>query len=100
MDIDNVERLEVSVLGGTDHVTINDLSGRIIKSVAVGLAASFSGGDDGVADTVTVNATGGNNVIKLEMAGNVTHVTGLHAEIEVHSATAQDRLEINGLRRQ
>ncbi|WP_374377627.1 calcium-binding protein, partial [Dongia sp.] len=97
MDLDNVERLEVSVLGGTDHVTINALDGTDVKSVAIGLAASLSGGDDGVADTVTVNATGSDDSIKLETVNGVTHITGLHADIEVWSATAQDRLEVNGL---
>ncbi len=97
MDLDNVERLEVSVLGGADHVTVNDLSGTDVKTVAVGFAASFSGGDDGAVDTLTVNATTGNDVIRLESVGGVSHITGLHAEVQLFSATAQDRLEVNGL---
>ncbi|MBI2253461.1 MAG: hypothetical protein HYU58_02455 [Proteobacteria bacterium] len=97
MDLDNVERLEVSVLGGTDHVTVNAMNGTDVKTVAIGFAASFSGGDDGAIDTLTVNATAGNDVIKLETAGGVTHITGLHAEVQLFSATAQDRLEVNGL---
>jgi len=97
MDLDNVERLEVSVLGGTDHVTVNSMAGTDVKTVAVGFAASFSGGDDGAIDTLTVNATTGNDVIKLETVGGVSHITGLHAEVQLFSATAQDRLEVNGL---
>jgi len=97
MDLDHVERLEVSVLGGTDHVTVNAMDGTDVKTVAVGFAASFSGGDDGAIDTLTVNATTGNDVIKLETVGGVTHITGLHAEVQLFSATAQDRLEVNGL---
>ena len=97
MDLDNVERLEVSVLGGVDHVTVNAMDGTDVKTVAVGFAASFSGGDDNAIDTLTVNATSGNDVIKLETLGGVTHITGLHAEVQLFSATAQDRLEVNGL---
>jgi Ca2+-binding RTX toxin-like protein len=97
MDLDNVERLEVSVLGGADHVTVNAMDGTDVKTIAVGFAATLSGGDDNAIDTLTVNATGGNDVIKLETLGGVTHITGLHAEVQLFSATAQDRLEVNGL---
>jgi Ca2+-binding RTX toxin-like protein len=97
MDLDNVERLEVSVLGGTDHVTVNAMDGTDVKTVAIGFAASFGGGDDNAVDTLTVNATAGNDVIKLDTVGGVTHITGLHAEVQLFSATAQDRLEVNGL---
>jgi Ca2+-binding RTX toxin-like protein len=97
MDLDNVERLEVSVFGGADHVTVNAMDGTDVKTVAVGFAATLSGGDDGAIDTLTVNATSGNDVIKLETVGGVTHITGLHAEVQLFSATAQDRLEVNGL---
>jgi Ca2+-binding RTX toxin-like protein len=97
MDLDNVERLEVSVLGGTDHVTVNAMDGTEVKTVAVDFAATFGGGDDNAVDTLTVNATVGNDVIKLETVGGVTHITGLHAEVQLFSATAQDRLEVNGL---
>ncbi|MDY0873982.1 beta strand repeat-containing protein [Dongia rigui] len=97
MDLDGVERLEVSVLGGTDHVTVNAMDGTDVRTVAVGFAASLSGGDDGAIDTLTVNATTGNDAITLETAGGVTHITGLYAEVQLFSATAQDRLEVNGL---
>jgi Ca2+-binding RTX toxin-like protein len=97
MDLDHLERLEVSVLGGTDHVTVNAMDGTDVRTVAVGFAASLSGGDDGAADTLTVNATGGNDAITLETAGGVTHITGLYAEVQLFSATPQDRLEVNGL---
>ena len=58
MDLDDVESIEFRALGGTDNVTVGDLSGTDLTRVDVDERGS-AGGGDGAADTVTVNGTQG-----------------------------------------
>ena len=60
MDVNSVETIAFKALGGTDRITVNDLSGTHVGKVAVDLQAS-GGGGDGSADTVIVNGTAGND---------------------------------------
>ena len=58
MDLNGVENIKFSALGGADHITVNDLSGTDAKLVAIDLAGvPGSGTGDGAADTVTVNGS-------------------------------------------
>ena len=62
MDTDTIETLLYNAFGGTDNIVIGNMVGTDVTRVIVNLAAS-TGGADGLADTVTVNATGlGDNV--------------------------------------
>jgi len=54
-------------------------------------------GDDGAADTVTVNATGGDDVVRIVNTGGVVTVTGLSATVTIANFDASDRLVVNGL---
>ena len=56
MDFDNIQRLDLRALGGSDAITVNDMTGTDLKSANVDLGA-FDGTGDGAADTVTVNGT-------------------------------------------
>jgi hypothetical protein len=52
MDLNSVERIELNdALGGTDNITINDLTGTDVKQVAIDLGAG--------ADTITIDAQTG-----------------------------------------
>ena len=55
MDVDDVETLNIDVLGGIDTVTVNDLGPTDVTSVVVNLAVNGLG--DAAADAVTVNGT-------------------------------------------
>ena len=58
MDLDDVETLELNVLGSTDTVTVNDLTGTDLTSVNVDLAGTLGGtAGDAAADTIIVNGT-------------------------------------------
>jgi Ca2+-binding RTX toxin-like protein len=98
MDTNDVERVDFHALGGTDTVTVNDLSGTDVTEVRHDLAAAL-GGDvaDGQLDSVIVNGTNGDDTIEaLGQAGNVS-VTGLHALVRILHADATDQLALNGL---
>src|SRR4029077_13222622 len=57
-----------------------------------------TGVGDGAADTVTVNGTGGKNVINVGNSGTSVIVTGLSAQVTIDGAEgANDQLVVNGL---
>ncbi len=96
MDLDDVEHIEFDALGGTDSVTVNDLSGTDVTQVDIDLAGSL-GGSDLEADTVIANATGGDDAISVVSDASGVHVGGLSAQINVANVDAAlDRLVVNG----
>src|SRR4030095_5655590 len=55
MDLNGLEQVNFTALGGADQVTVGDLSGTGVKAVTLDLAGvPGSGVGDGAADTVTV----------------------------------------------
>jgi Ca2+-binding RTX toxin-like protein len=100
MDTAGVERVDFNALGGTDLVTVNDLSGTDVTDVRVNLAATTLGGatGDGQIDRVVVNATNGNDTIDVSGDAELAKVSGLAATTQIlHSEVATDRLELNTL---
>ena len=99
MDLDDMETLEINALGGTDQLTVNDLSGTDVNLVKVNLAGTIGGtAGDNAADMVTANATNGDDIIDVFGAGSSVSVLGLAARIDITgSEGANDSLVINGL---
>jgi len=100
-DVNGIERVNVSPVGGADTVTVNDLSGTDVTEVNIDLPALDGGGDDQV-DTVIVNGTNGNDSIRVaqdNVAGDArTTVLGLSAQVNITNAeAANDRLTVNAL---
>jgi Ca2+-binding RTX toxin-like protein len=99
MDLDDVETLDVNALGGIDAMTVNDLSGTDVTQVNIDLAGTIGGTTgDAAADTITVNATNGNDVVNVVGAGTSVSVVGLSAAVNItQSEGANDTLVVNGL---
>ncbi|MEJ0074504.1 MAG: Ig-like domain-containing protein [Alphaproteobacteria bacterium] len=99
MDLDGIEHVHFNALGGADQVTVNDLTGTDVTEVTVDLSSpAGSGTGDGAADTVTVNAGGGNNAFSIasNSAGTLT-VSGLAEQVTVLGfEAANDHVAING----
>jgi Ca2+-binding RTX toxin-like protein len=99
MDLNGVETIAINARGGADTITVNDLTGAGVNLVAIDLSAQpgRSGGDS-AADTVILNATAGDDTIKIVgSAGQVT-VHGLAADVSIANAEgANDALVVNGL---
>ena len=91
MDLNDVESIVARVLGGSDNVVVNDLSGTDVVNVA----AELGGGADG--DNVVVNATNGDDVATVVGAGSTAQVAGLSALVSVSGSGAGDRLTVNAL---
>jgi Ca2+-binding RTX toxin-like protein len=96
MDLDDVETIDYRALGGADNIVIGDLTGTDVTSVQLDLRGP-GGNGDGAADTVTVNATQGDDVFGVVGdAGGVT-VFGLPATVNLFfQEIANDRLVLNG----
>ena len=96
MDLDDVESIDARALGGTDNLTVNDLSGTDVTEVRPDLSAA-AGSNDG-ADNVTVNATNGDDVVPVTGAGASAQVRGLAALVSVSGIVAgSDRITVNAL---
>jgi Ca2+-binding RTX toxin-like protein len=97
MDLNDVETIDARMLGGTDNLTVNDLSGTDVTRVNGNLAGS-AGVDDLAADNVIVNATSGDDVAVVSASGTTAQVSNLAAVVQVTGAgIATDRLTVNGL---
>ena len=99
MNLDGVEAIDVRPLGGTDTVTVNDLTGTDLTRVDVDLAAGLGGStSDGLADTVTVKGTTGDDTIAANASGAAVEVSGLAAFVRItHADPASDGLVIDSL---
>ncbi len=91
MDLNDVESIVARVLGGSDNLVVNDLSGTDVVNVA----AELGGGAD--SDNVVVNATNGDDVATVVGAGSTAQVAGLSAVVSVSGAGVGDRLTVNAL---
>jgi Ca2+-binding RTX toxin-like protein len=94
MDLNDVEVIVAKLLGGTDRLVVNDLSGTDVVNVIADL--SVVGGNDGLADDVVVNATNGDDVATISGAGTNVQVSGLAALVSVSGGIApDDRLTVS-----
>jgi Ca2+-binding RTX toxin-like protein len=94
MDLNSIEHIQFKALGGADNITVGDLTGTGVTQVSIDLGAN-----DGAADQVTVNATGGGDTISITNSDVATvFVNGLAAEVTIDGAEASnDTLVVNGL---
>ena len=92
IDMNGVEFIELTASAGRDTVIVNDLSGTDVVQLAIYL------GSGGETDQIGLNATNGNDVIRvasIEGEGAVA-VWGLHAVMAALDADTADQLTING----
>jgi Ca2+-binding RTX toxin-like protein len=98
MDLNDVERIDVTARGGADSITVHDLAGTDVTQVNVDLAATPGTGiGDGAADQVIVDGTSGNDSIQVTGSGGSAAVLGLAAVTSVSNAEATDQLIVQGL---
>jgi Ca2+-binding RTX toxin-like protein len=96
MDMNGVERLDLTALGGADTVTVNDMSGTDFRRADVDLS-SPTGAADGVADIVTVKGTEQADNIHVRVAGARVAVDGLRTETVVAGGEPIDLLQVDAL---
>jgi hypothetical protein len=96
MDMDGVERLDLTALGGADTFTVQDMSGTDFRRADVDLSGPAGGGDT-QDDIVTVNGTDRRDRIDVETDGARVDVEGLKTEVRIAGSEVSDRLQVNGL---
>ena len=92
MDVNGVETLDVNARGGTDTITVNDLTGTGVGNVNID-----AGGANNQLDTIVINATSGDDVITVTNNNGVVTVSGLASTVTISNFEATDRIVINGL---
>jgi Ca2+-binding RTX toxin-like protein len=96
MDMDGVERLDLTALGGPDTFTVDDMSGTDFRRADVDLSGP-AGDGDGQPDLVTVNGTDRRDRIDVETDGARVDVEGLRTEVRITGGETSDRLQVNSL---
>jgi Ca2+-binding RTX toxin-like protein len=97
MDLNDVEGIDFTARGGTDQITVNDLSGSDVTEINLNLESTpGSGAGDGAADSVVVFGTNDNDVAVVTGDATGTSVLGLAARVNITGAeAANDRLTLN-----
>jgi Ca2+-binding RTX toxin-like protein len=97
MDLNGVEGINLNALGGSDTVTVNDLTGTGLTRLNVDLGSpAGSGTGDGQADSVVVNGTSGDDVVSVVGDASGVAVIGTSAQVNIKGAeAANDKLAIN-----
>ena len=99
MDLNSIERIAFTALGGADTITVDNLAGTGVQQVALDLAGTpGTETGDGAADTVIVNGRDNNDHITITGSGAQVSITGLPAGVTIDgSEGANDTLVINAL---
>jgi hypothetical protein len=95
MDMDGVEQLDLTALGGIDTMTVADMTGTDFTHASVDLSGP-AGGPDGAADTVTVVGTNAPDVVSVAAPGAV-EVSGLQTQVSIPGSETLDTLRITTL---
>ncbi len=96
MDMDNVERLDLTTLGSVDTVRVDDMSGTDLRRADIDLSGP-AGGGDGAADIVTVNGTAKDDEVDVESDGARVEIEGLTAKVRITGSETIDSLQVNTL---
>jgi Ca2+-binding RTX toxin-like protein len=98
MDTNDVETVDFNALGGTDVVTVDDLTGTDVSAVNLDLAGTLGGAtSDGATDRVSVDGTARADAIGV--AGDTSSVTvsGLSSVVTIRHQDPTDVLDVVGL---
>jgi Ca2+-binding RTX toxin-like protein len=96
MDMDDVERLDLTALGGSDTMVVGDMSGTDFRQADIDLSGP-AGGGDGATDVVTVQGTARADRVQVATDGAAVTVEGLRTTTRITGSEPTDRLEVNGL---
>jgi Ca2+-binding RTX toxin-like protein len=99
MDLNNIERIAFTALGGADTIMVDNLAGTDVQQVAVDLAGTpGTETGDGAPDSVIVNGRANNDHINITGSGAQVSVAGLPAAVTIDgSEGANDTLVVNAL---
>jgi Ca2+-binding RTX toxin-like protein len=95
MDLDGVDRLDLTTRGSADTVTFGDLTGTDLTQADVDLAGiPGTGTGDGAADTVTELGTAGPDHVQVGAKDGNVLISGLGLALQVTGGEAADRVGV------
>jgi Ca2+-binding RTX toxin-like protein len=98
MDINAVERVNVTERAGADTTTVHDLTGTGVTSVHLDLAGTpGTGVGDGAKDTVNVAATNATDTVRISGSPGSVNIDGLATKVTITGADVTDGLVVQGL---
>lgn len=93
MDMQAVERIDLRLFGGTDSVTVQDMTGTAMAEIVIDLS-----GPDGAADLIAVDGTEGADEVVIDVQDDAIVVSGLAATIRIIGfEDGLDQFVFNGL---
>ncbi|HEU0235535.1 MAG TPA: calcium-binding protein [Candidatus Limnocylindrales bacterium] len=95
MDLDGIERAALDPIGGSDAITVGDLSGTDLAAVDTSLDAT-GGGGDGQPDAVTARGTDGADRFAVASEPGAVSVTGLGAQVRATGIEPADDVNVDG----
>jgi Ca2+-binding RTX toxin-like protein len=96
-NLDEIERIEVRTLGGTDLVAVGKMTGTGVTSIAIDLAATAGGKTaDTKVDIVDIGPENSNDSYVVTTVGSKIMVSGLDTELSIDHAGKTDVLRITG----
>lgn len=97
MDLNDVEGLDVNVLGGADMFVLNSLVGTSVTELNLNLTG-VQGGGDLASDTIIINGSGEDDAMFISGNANSVQVLGLTAVLNITGNEAgRDVLFVNAL---
>jgi len=96
MDMDGVETIDVVARAGADKITVHDMTGTDVTLVDIDLAGA-PGQTDGAGDSIFLEGTEGNDVIRLSVQDGVLVIDGLATQVRIHNYQTGDEIHIAGL---
>jgi hypothetical protein len=98
MDTNGVETVDFNALGGSDKVTVNDLTGTDVSRTNLDLAGTLGGNTgDSAVDNVVVNGTNDDDTIDIVGSRSGVDVTGLATAVSITHEEPTDLLSVNTL---
>jgi Ca2+-binding RTX toxin-like protein len=91
MDTNDIERVDLNALGGSDTITFNNLATTDVKDFRLNLGA------DGKQDSFIVNGTDNAETIDITGSGDSYSIAGLFTSIKVSGSESSDRFTLNAL---
>ncbi len=92
MDLNGIETIDVNALGGSDNISVNDISATDLAAVNLNLDNS-AGDGDGQPDAVIINGTEGDDTIQILPFGNGTRIAVLGLPYRVNIAGADETID-------
>lgn len=83
MELNDVERVDLQLLGGTDEVRVGDLTGTDLSEIVIDM-----GGPDGAADFIVIDGTDGADAVTIGVEDGAIVIEGLGAAIRILNAEA------------